>query len=245
MRFEIRAGGCDSNSRRTRRVFRCVVFAFGIGRRLRHGAQNHTRSSASRERLSAAESSGPARSLRPHPRCRSASSRVASGCSCAGADACGADQTSLAPAIGKDTPAARPSPATVARLKPRPEAPAVNRPPPTTKTNPTKIPKRRPNPPAEVCIGSGFLARHRKPYNIQIDAVMDQERRGADDCAAARRSATTRNFMVADINGQTWWRVRVGPYPSPEEASAAQSRNFASSTSDSLHDLALIGAAAD
>ena len=30
-------------------------------------------------------------------------------------------------------------------------------------------------------------------------------------------------FMVpTDISGQTWWRVRVGPYQSQDEASAAE-----------------------
>jgi cell division septation protein DedD len=62
--------------------------------------------------------------------------------------------------------------------------------------------------------------RH-KPFNIQIDAVMD--RTNAEQMTARLQKLGYRAFMVpTDISGQTWWRVRVGPYQSQEEASAAE-----------------------
>jgi cell division septation protein DedD len=62
--------------------------------------------------------------------------------------------------------------------------------------------------------------RH-KPFNIQIDAVMD--RSNAEQMSARLQKLGYHAFMVpTEISGQTWWRVRVGPYQSQEEASAAE-----------------------
>ena len=62
---------------------------------------------------------------------------------------------------------------------------------------------------------------HGKPFNIQIDAVMD--RGGAEQMTTRLQKLGYRAFMVpTNISGQTWWRVRVGPYPSQDEASAAE-----------------------
>ncbi len=62
-----------------------------------------------------------------------------------------------------------------------------------------------------------------KGYNIVIDAAMDR--------AAANRMASrllglgyTSHIMPTQINGQTWYRVQVGPYPSPDDARAAQAQ---------------------
>jgi cell division septation protein DedD len=63
-------------------------------------------------------------------------------------------------------------------------------------------------------------ARH-KPYNIQIDAVMD--RANAEQMASRLQKLGYHAFLVpTDIGGQTWWRIRVGPYNSQDEASAAE-----------------------
>jgi septal ring-binding cell division protein DamX len=63
-------------------------------------------------------------------------------------------------------------------------------------------------------------ARH-KPYNIQIDAVMD--RTNAQQMAAKLTRLGYRAYMVpTEIGDQTWWRVRVGPYDTQEEAAAAE-----------------------
>lgn len=62
--------------------------------------------------------------------------------------------------------------------------------------------------------------RH-KPFNIQIDAAMD--RGSAEQMTIRLQKLGYHAFMVpTDISGQTWWRVRVGPYQSQEEASAAE-----------------------
>ena len=61
----------------------------------------------------------------------------------------------------------------------------------------------------------------RKPYNIQIEAAMD--RNGADNMAQRLRELGYQPTIVAtDIGGQTWYRVKVGPYASEEEARQAQ-----------------------
>ncbi len=63
----------------------------------------------------------------------------------------------------------------------------------------------------------------KKGYNIQIEAVMDHS--GAADMIRKLRALGYRPYEVAtEVNGQTWYRVRVGPYPSPEAARAAQDK---------------------
>jgi septal ring-binding cell division protein DamX len=62
--------------------------------------------------------------------------------------------------------------------------------------------------------------RH-KPYNIQIDAVMD--RTNAQNMAAKLQRLGYRAYLVpTEIGDQTWWRVRIGPYDTQEEAAAAE-----------------------
>jgi cell division septation protein DedD len=119
------------------------------------------------------------------------------------------------PAIGESHPAARTSPATVARVKP-PPAPAVASPPsedePTDEDSETA---EAPNPPPRA------LPPGAKPYNIQIEAVMDKS--GADEMVSRLKDLgyNAQETKIA-LNGGTWYRVRVGPYASAEEANAAQ-----------------------
>jgi DedD protein len=120
-------------------------------------------------------------------------------------------------AIGETAAAARPSPATVARVKPPALAPAAN--PPSededtdedTDTAPAVPPPSRPLPPGA------------RPYNIQIEAVMDKS--GADEMVARLKSLGY-NAQESRIllSGETWYRVHIGPYASAEEATDAQNR---------------------
>jgi cell division septation protein DedD len=66
-------------------------------------------------------------------------------------------------------------------------------------------------------------AAHKHPYNIQIEAVMDRD--GANQMV---RRLQELGYPAAaettDIDGQTWYRVKVGPYDSQEEAEEAQDK---------------------
>jgi hypothetical protein len=62
-----------------------------------------------------------------------------------------------------------------------------------------------------------------QPYSIQIDAVMD--RQGAQQMAHKLRAKGYQSSMVpTQVNGQTWYRLRVGHYGTPEEAQAAEAK---------------------
>jgi septal ring-binding cell division protein DamX len=64
---------------------------------------------------------------------------------------------------------------------------------------------------------------HKHPYNIQIEAVMD--RNGADQMVQRLQSLGYPAVAeTTDIDGQTWYRVKVGPYDSQEEAQDAQAK---------------------
>jgi septal ring-binding cell division protein DamX len=66
-------------------------------------------------------------------------------------------------------------------------------------------------------------ATHAEPYSVQIDAVMD--RQGAEQMAAKLRARGFQPFIVqTQMAGQTWYRVRVGRYSTPQEAKAAEVR---------------------
>jgi hypothetical protein len=56
-----------------------------------------------------------------------------------------------------------------------------------------------------------------------IDAAMD---RGAANRMASRLLGLgyTSHIVPTQINGQTWYRVQVGPYPSADDARAAQAQ---------------------
>jgi len=64
---------------------------------------------------------------------------------------------------------------------------------------------------------------HKHPYNIQVEAVMDRDGayqmvRRLQELGYPAAAETT------DIDGQTWYRVKVGPYDSQEEAEEAQDK---------------------
>ena len=66
-------------------------------------------------------------------------------------------------------------------------------------------------------------AAHGKGYNIVIDAAMDRP-------AASRMMSRLlglgyiAHISPTQINGQTWYRVQVGPYPTADDARAAQAQ---------------------
>jgi cell division protein FtsN len=127
------------------------------------------------------------------------------------------------PAIGEEAPpVARPSPAAVARLKP-PPAPAMSRPSTDEDEEADEDSETASNPPPAAPVPPHALPLGARPYNIQIEAVMDKS--GADEMVSRLKTLgySAQEVKVA-LNGQTWYRVRVGPYSSADEATAAQNR---------------------
>ncbi len=121
-----------------------------------------------------------------------------------------------APAIGEEeAPAARRSPAAVARVKPPAEESESE-----DEDSDEGSETASASPPAAPAYVSPSGA---KPYNIQIQAVMDKS--GADEMVSRLKTLgyNAQEEKVA-LNGQTWYRVHVGPYASADEATAAQTR---------------------
>ena len=107
------------------------------------------------------------------------------------------------------------SSATVARVKP-----------------PAPAPEKNPNAPSgaddeeadsEPAPAVAAPSSPRRPYNIQIEAVMDKT--GADEMVSRlQKLGYNAQEITTSLNGQTWYRVRVGPYGSSAEAAAAQEK---------------------
>jgi cell division septation protein DedD len=122
-----------------------------------------------------------------------------------------------APAVAAMPPASHPSPATVARVKP-PAAPPARNPNPAGAADDEDA-DSEPAPAPAVAPPSSPS----RPYNIQIEAVMDKS--GADEMVdRLRKLGYNAQELTTNLNGQTWYRVRVGPYSSSAEAAAAQAR---------------------
>ncbi len=124
-----------------------------------------------------------------------------------------------APAIGEAeaTPAARTSPATVARLKPPAEEPAVNRPAAEEDSDDATGTADKP------AAALHALPPGARPYNIQIEAVMDKS--GADEMVSRLKAlGYNAQEVKTAMNGSTWYRVRIGPYASADQATAAQNQ---------------------
>jgi DedD protein len=121
-----------------------------------------------------------------------------------------------APAIGAARPAPRTSPAAIARVRPPAVAPAANPPSDDDSDDDSEEASAPIAPPRALPPGA-------KPYNIQIEAVMDKS--GADEMVARLKTlGYNAQEVKTALNGQLWYRVRVGPYASAEEATAAQDR---------------------
>jgi DedD protein len=76
--------------------------------------------------------------------------------------------------------------------------------------------------PHAAATASAHLQPHHKPFNIQIEAAMD--RSGANEMMRRLHGLGYQSRLVpAQLNGQTWYKVVIGPYPTQEAAAAAQS----------------------
>jgi hypothetical protein len=73
---------------------------------------------------------------------------------------------------------------------------------------------------APVVASARPQSRH-KPYTIQIQAAMDLS--GANQMVHRLHALGFQPRMVpTELNGQTWYKVEIGPYATQEEAAAAQ-----------------------
>ncbi|MBF6559420.1 MAG: SPOR domain-containing protein [Candidatus Binataceae bacterium] len=87
-----------------------------------------------------------------------------------------------------------------------------------SEASPPTAPTHRASPPA---IASASPAVRRRPYNIQIQAVMD--RNGAEVMVVRLQNlGYTPHIVSTQLSGQTWYKVEVGPYATQQEAAAAQ-----------------------
>jgi septal ring-binding cell division protein DamX len=115
-----------------------------------------------------------------------------------------ADDDTGEAAAGPTSPAAANTPARTASLDEHPppaDTGAADMPPPDEEASPAP-PKRH-------------------SFNIQIQAVMDLA--GANQMIRRlSRIGYPAHMTATPIDGQTWYKVEVGPYPSQEEAATAQ-----------------------
>lgn len=75
----------------------------------------------------------------------------------------------------------------------------------------------------EAPSSAGVRPHSHQPYSIQIDAVMD--RQGAENVVRRLTAGGYEPYIVpTEINGQTWYKVRVGHYDTEDEARAAEQR---------------------
>jgi cell division protein FtsN len=124
---------------------------------------------------------------------------------------------SAPPVAAIPPPASHASPATVARVKPPAPAPEKN--PNAPSGADEEEAESEPAPSPAVAAPSS----PRRPYNIQIEAVMDKT--GADEMVSRlQKLGYNAQEITTSLNGQTWYRVRVGPYDSSAEAAAAQEK---------------------
>jgi cell division protein FtsN len=127
-----------------------------------------------------------------------------------------------APEMDEGTPASHPSAAAIARVKPPAVAPAPvpNAADDEDTDEDTETASARP--PAPLPPPHAFPPGSR-PYNIQIEAVMDKS--GADEMVSRLKSlGYNAQETTIQLSGETWYRVRVGPYANAEDATAAQNR---------------------
>ncbi len=75
----------------------------------------------------------------------------------------------------------------------------------------------------EAPSSAGVRPHSHQPYSVQIDAVMD--RQGAENVVRKLTASGYEPYIVpTEINGQTWYKVRVGHYDTEDEARAAEQR---------------------
>ncbi len=81
-----------------------------------------------------------------------------------------------------------------------------------------------PAPPRRIAAVNPSSARPASgPYSVQIDAMMDLA--GARQMAQKIRAKGFEPYIVpTNVDGKTWYRLRVGHYATPEQAQAAESK---------------------
>ncbi len=78
-------------------------------------------------------------------------------------------------------------------------------------------------------ISSPAVSQRHRGYSIQIEAVMDKS--GADGMVAKLRHLGYEGYLVETlIGGETWYRVRIGPFPTEAEAQSAEQKLHADYT---------------
>jgi cell division septation protein DedD len=133
---------------------------------------------------------------------------------------------SIAPAIAAPVaPASHSTNGAIARAKPPAIAPAV-RPPADTdedEDDSDTADSATTEPPPAASGTSAPLKPGHKPYNIQIEAVMDKS--GADEMVNRLRGlGYNAQESTTSLEGQTWYRVKVGPYNSEDDAREAEQK---------------------
>ena len=89
---------------------------------------------------------------------------------------------------------------------------------------------------------ASYSGRHHG-YNIVIDAAMDRASASRMYSRLLALGYTSR-IVPTQINGQTWYKVQVGPYPSAEDARAAQDQLRAAYTARFINHAASSSASA-
>src|SRR5260370_38325153 len=113
--------------------------------------------------------------------------------------------------MGEPLPGGVTPPATVGRVNP-PPAPAVAS--PATEDEPTDEDSETASAPAAP---PRALPPGSKPYNIQIEAVMDKS--GTDEMVSRLKDLGYNEEEVKTVvNGPIWYRVRVGPDAGADKA---------------------------
>lgn len=125
--------------------------------------------------------------------------------------------------VAKASPAAPPKNTVAAATPPRSSVPPPSRAVESDESGADEteaVPPTPVNAPKYTSASVPNPGRH-KPFNIQIDAVMDYA--NAQQMATRLQRLGYHAFLVpTDIDGQRWWRVRVGPFNSSEEAQNAE-----------------------
>jgi len=74
---------------------------------------------------------------------------------------------------------------------------------------------------ASIATPATLPSEKKHPYNIEIKGVMDKD--GADAMVDRLTALGYPSYEVStEIEGETWYRVRVGPYASEDQAKVAQ-----------------------
>ena len=124
------------------------------------------------------------------------------------------------------TPASTPSERRLAREAPSPTSAMSSRdtnagPGEEARVNPTRAAEHHATATRVAREVSEKPAPRHKPYNIQIEAAMD--RAGANEMVHRLQALGYKPHVVPTrLNGETWYKLVIGPYPTQAAAAAAQ-----------------------